>query len=185
MQKQDGKRSVRSRPKRFRHALRSALIAVCAFGATLSGLHSARAEAWIFGVGINDFTELETKDRAIGSVEYQTDPVTRIWGADMSLAVAATVHASRDVWAGAGLAALYPLRNRWFVEGSVMPGFYFHEEPSTDIGKRFEIRTLLGMGRQINDKTALSVAITHKSNAGTSDVNPGVNALLVRLRYEF
>ena len=185
MRMQAVKRSAWTCRTLCRHAMKGVLIGIWVWVIVFAGAHAAMAEAWIFGVGVNDFTELSTKDRAIGSIEYQTDSVTQIWGVDTSLAVAASFHASRDIWAGFGLAAFYPLQNKWFVEGSVMPGFYFHEDPSNDLGSRFEIRSLIGIGRQISDSTALSVAITHKSNAGTSDVNPGVNALLVRLRYAF
>lgn len=177
--------SARPCRKLCRHGLQGVAIGLWAWTILYAGAPAAWAEAWIFGVGINDFIELPDEDRAIGSIEYQTNPVTQIWGVDTSLAVAASVHASRDIWAGFGLAAFYPLQNKWFVEGSVMPGFYFHDDHSTDLGSRFEIRSLIGIGRQISDRTALSVAISHKSNAGTSDVNPGVNALLVRLRYAF
>jgi len=146
---------------------------------------SAAADAWVFGLGINDFTELSNDDRIVVGVEYQTDPFSNWFGADMSFAVAADAHGNGDYWVGAGIAGMYPLQDQWFAEFSVMPGYYDYDSATTDIGSEFEIRSLIGIGRQISDTTALSVAVTHKSNAGTSDTNPGLNAVLLRLRVSY
>lgn len=145
----------------------------------------AAADAWIFGLGINDFTELSNDDRVVVGVEYQTDPFSNWFGADMTFAFAADAHSNGDYWVGAGIAGVYPLQDRWFAEFSVMPGYYDYDSPTTDIGSEFEIRSLIGLGRQISDNTALSVAVTHKSNAGTSDTNPGLNAVMLRLRVSY
>jgi lipid A 3-O-deacylase len=75
--------------------------------------------------------------------------------------------------------------NRWFIEGSVLPGAFFEKVVENDLGSTFEIRSLLGIGYTFDSGNRLSLAVTHKSNASTASKNPGVNAVLIRFRRQF
>ena len=66
-----------------------------------------------------------------------------------------------------------------------MPGYYNASNDLNDLGGDFQIRSLLGLGYNLNNGNSVSVALTHKSNASTNDENPGVNALLVRYHLGF
>lgn len=145
----------------------------------------ADASDMIVSLGVNDFDQSRPDDRATLGFEYQSDPFYRIGSVDMSLAAAVVAHGNGDFWVGAGLGLMAPLENRWFIEASFMPGFFNAASLSTDIGSDFEFRSMLGVGRWISSDVSVSLALSHKSNAGISDVNPGVNAVLLRVRKRF
>ncbi|WP_245222587.1 acyloxyacyl hydrolase [Ruegeria sp. HKCCSP351] len=146
---------------------------------------SAQAQTIVFGAGYADYSEDTSEDQGLISIEYHHAPfhqATRFragWGA------ALTVDEDGDTHIGAGLIGQYALSDRWFVEGSVMPGYYNASNDLNDLGGDFQIRSLLGLGYNLNNGNSVSVALTHKSNASTNDENPGVNALLVRYHLGF
>lgn len=146
---------------------------------------AAPAADVVIGLGYSDFNDARAENSAILELELHSDPIWHFAGADWSIAGAVVAHARGDVFVGAGPAAIWPLRNRWFVEASVMPGHFDAASGANSLGNDFEIRSLLGVGREIGEGTSLSLAITHKSNAGSSGRNPGVNALSLRLRRSF
>lgn len=161
----------------IRHFALAALLA-------LPPLAAPAADA-VIGLGYSDFSDDAASDSAILELELHSDPIWHFAGADWSVAGAVVAHAEGDFFIGAGPAALWPLRNRWFVEASVMPGYFDDAGGANSLGSDFEIRSLLGVGRQISDRLSLSLAVTHKSNAGSSDRNPGVNAVSLRSRWSF
>jgi lipid A 3-O-deacylase len=79
----------------------------------------------------------------------------------------------------------YQIDDRWFLETSVVPGIFLESVSRNNLGSKFEIRSLLGIGYLLNSGNRLSIALTHKSNAGTASRNPGVNSVLIRLHREF
>ncbi len=101
------------------------------------------------------------------------------WGTALSL------HENGDFHIGLGVVGLYALNERWFVEGSVMPGYFNPSIDLNDLGGDFQIRSLLGLGYALDNGNSVSLAITHKSNASTNDDNPGVNAVLLRYHLGF
>ncbi len=147
--------------------------------------HAAPAADVVVGLGYADFSDQAADDSAFLELELHSAPLWHFAGADWSLAGAVAVHGEGDVFVGVGPAALWPLGNRWFVEASVMPGFFEDAGGANSLGSDFEIRSLLGIGRHINDRLSLSLAASHKSNANLSDRNPGVNALSLRARWAF
>ena len=145
----------------------------------------AQAQSVTFGLGYTDYNEDAATNSALLSLEYQHRPFYE--GRVMSLGVGAALESDgeSDLFIGAGLAANWSLRNDWFVEASVMPGYYDAASSANRLGGDFQIRSLLGVGRVLPNGNAISVAAQHKSNASTNDFNPGVNALLVRYRLAF
>jgi len=95
------------------------------------------------------------------------------------------VDTAGDIHIGIGLIGIYDFANRWFVEGSVMPGYFSEGVDRNDLGGEFQIRSLLGVGYTLDNGNKVSLAITHKSNASTQDDNPGVNSALLRYHYAF
>lgn len=146
---------------------------------------AAPAADAVIGLGYSDFADDLADNSAILELELHSNPIWRFAGADWSVAGAVVAYSEGDFFVGAGPAAVWQLRNRWFVEASVMPGYFDASGGFNPLGSDFEIRSLVGIGRQINDRLSLSLAVTHESNAGTSDRNPGVNALSLRTRWPF
>ncbi len=119
------------------------------------------------------------------AVEVLTRPLGT-WGrVSYGLGLRASVDDGESLWLGGGIYLDYPLNDLWTVEATVMPGYYNPGSPDFDLGSDLEIHSSLGIGRTIGPATRLSLAFTHLSNAGTSDRNPGRNALALRLRHGF
>lgn len=146
---------------------------------------AARAQSVVLGLGYADFSDDQGKDTGQVSIEYHHTPFFQ--GERMSVAVAAAASATgeNDYFIGAGVVAHWPLRNNWFIEGSVMPGYYEAGSTANYLGSEFEIRTLLGVGRTLASGDSISLALTHRSNASTAAFNPGVNAVLLRYHFGF
>ncbi|NDW45043.1 acyloxyacyl hydrolase [Ruegeria sp. PrR005] len=155
-----------------------ALLATCC----AAPLH---AQSLILGSGYADFQYERSEDQAVLSLEYQHTPFWERGRLSARLAAAATLHSNGDFHLGAGVASEYAFDRNWFIEASVLPGVYFEGEDSNTLGSRFEVRSLLGVGYRFDNGDAVSLAITHKSNASVSEFNPGVNTVLLRFHRSF
>lgn len=146
---------------------------------------AAQAQSVIFGAGYADFSASEGEDQAVFSLEYQHRPFHEATRFSATWGAALTVDTDGDTHLGAGLVGIYTFRDRWFVEGSVFPGYYNESNTANDLGGEFQIRSLFGLGYTLDSGDKVSVAITHISNASTQDDNPGVNSIFLRYHYAF
>lgn len=137
----------------------------------------------VFSIGAADFSANGSDDTGFLTAEHYSDPIWRFLGADWSLGVAAMADFEGDLYVAVGPAAMWSLQNDWFVEASIMPGYYHSNDDNQSLGNDFEIRNLIGVGRKVSDRLAVSVAISHTSNADVGDSNPGMNALSLRARW--
>ncbi|WP_420006670.1 acyloxyacyl hydrolase [Arenibacterium sp. LLYu02] len=138
------------------------------------------ADQLIFGAGFANYSHEAAENSAVFAVEYQGKPFLQRPRLEARWAVAAELQAKGDAFVGGGISGRWALPKSWFVEASVMPGLYLNGPQGNDLGSTFEIRSLLGLGRELKNGTALSLAIAHKSNASTGRINPGVNSLILR-----
>lgn len=142
----------------------------------------AAAADMVLGVGRTAYNFTPARDSAILGLELHGAPRWRVGRVDLALAAVVEAHRAGDRFVGLGLAAMRDLRGGWFLEASAMPGHYHASRPENGLGSNFQIRTVFGIGRRLEGGAALSLAFTHKSNAGTGRVNPGMNGLLLRWR---
>jgi len=154
-------------------------------GSLLLWATTAGAQDWVVGFGYTYFSESDADDSAVLSLEYHHEPFFTRGRWEIGAAFSLSAHTAGDVFAGVGISGIYQLNDRWFLEGSVLPGLFIESSFENDLGSAFEIRSLLGLGYALNSGDRLSLAITHKSNASTSSINPGVNAVQVRWRRRF
>lgn len=145
----------------------------------------AEAQEWIAGAGFADFNFRRSQDTALLSLEYIHEPFHSASRFEAAWSGAAQVHATGDIFVGIGITATYALGGSWFVQGSVMPGAYVEHLSVNNLGSRFEIRSLLGVGYRLGGRDALSLAVSHLSNASTAQFNPGVNSVLLRYHRRF
>ena len=115
--------------------------------------------------------------------EYHALPFFERGNFSAGWALGARIDGDRDIWAGVGIAANLNLTNSLFVEASLMPGYY--HTGKTVLGGNLEIRSLLGIGTQVLDHSAVILSVDHMSNANLNKVNPGANAVSLRLRTRF
>ena len=141
---------------------------------------TASAGDFVVGLGQTDF---DMGNISVVEFEYHTDPVWQFAGADVSVMGVVTGHDNGDFFVGGGFSTVYPLKNDWFIEASFAPGYYGNAEDATDLGNDLEFRTLFGLGRTLSNGNKVSLALSHKSNAGLGDSNPGVNAFTLRFRF--
>ncbi|XHE54338.1 acyloxyacyl hydrolase [Phaeobacter sp. BS34] len=110
-----------------------------------------------------------------GSVAILMHPLARPW-TFRPPAICSSVLSAVGKW---------HLQRGWFIETSVMPGAYAESVKLNDLGSTFEIRSAIAVGKEFATGKSLSLALTHKSNASTADINPGVNSLLLRWHVPF
>ncbi len=153
----------------------------CAF--FLCSFLPAHSQEWIVGTGFADFSSSRSKDTAIVSAEYHSSPFYIRKDLELRWGGAVSILGTGDVHLGGGPVGIIDLGHRWFAEVSVMPGLYAHLTAENDLGSVFEIRSTLAVGKRLKNGGAISMALTHKSNASTAAKNPGVNALLLRWHF--
>lgn len=156
-----------------------------AFIILMAGAAQVQAQEWVLGLGYADFSNGASEDQGLIDLELHAVPFYESGRFQAGWAGAVSVHFNGDFFVGAGLAGMLTFKGGWFLEGSVMPGYYRPSTPLNDLGSDFEIRSLLGVGYTLNSGDRVSLALTHKSNAATSSVNPGVNSIELRLRKQF
>lgn len=153
--------------------------------ASLGIATTAVAQAVVLEVFKSDVEEMADFEPTGIALEYQTRPLGA-WGKlSYGLGLRASFDDGESAWVGGGLFAEYPLADLWLAEGSIMPGYYDPGSMDFDLGGDLEIHSSIGIGRKLGETTRLSLVLSHLSNAGTSDRNPGRNALALRLRHGF
>ena len=122
-------------------------------------------------------------DTPIVSLDYRHRPFFErgTFSAAFSANLSAT--GEGDGYLGAGVGLRWDWHSGWFAEASLMPGMHVEGFPGNDLGSDFDFRSLLAIGYRFGDGNRLSLAITHKSNAGIDIVNPGVDAVLLRYHW--
>lgn len=139
----------------------------------------AKTQEVTIGAGYTDYSSLGT-DSGILSFEYRHSPFYDRGAFTAALAANTSITGESDFFIGAGVWLRWGWSSGWFVDVSLMPGYYDEGTPGNNLGNDLEFRSLLGLGYQLTGGQSLSVAVSHKSNASISDVNPGADALLLR-----
>lgn len=140
---------------------------------------SGSAQELVVGAGATDYAAAGT-DSAILSLGYRHSPFYERNAFSAAIAANINVTEESDLFVGAGVALRWAWDSGWFVDFSLMPGYYDAGTPGNDLGSDLEFRSLLGLGYQFEGGQSLSLAITHKSNASLDTVNPGADAVLLR-----
>lgn len=162
--------------------MKAAVVALLSCVAT-SSLH---AQEVVVGLGYTSFNDDAAEDGAALELEYHAAPRWKLGGGDVYFAAAAMVDDPGDYFIGAGLGAEFPLGDAgWFLQGSVMPGYYNASGTDNDLGEDLEFRSSISLGYRLQSGWAVSAAATHMSNAGLGDANPGVLIATVRVGRSF
>lgn len=139
----------------------------------------------VLGAGGDDVLD-ETNTQSVAlDLEYHVDPMVERGSFRLGPAMALHYDGDGDLWVGAGVAVEKDLNPSWFLEGSFMAGYYDPASLGTPLGNDVVFRTLIGVGRRLDARRAISLSIDHKSNRDLGDSNPGSETLLVRYRLGF
>jgi len=139
----------------------------------------AQAQEITLGAGYTDYAS-GGEDSGILSLEYRHSPFFDRGNFTAAVGANTSITEESDFFIGAGVWLRWDWSSGWFVDLSLMPGFYDEGTPGNNLGNDLEFRSLIGLGYQFNGGQSVSLAVTHKSNASISDVNPGADALLLR-----
>lgn len=159
-------------------------VAIISLFSVLFSPLSLTAQELTFGLGTTDYGDQGT-DGAAFEVEYRHSPFVErrvmsiAWGGNVSLT------SEGDAFIGAGVWTRWQWQSGFFIDNSVMPGLYNEGTPGNDLGSAFEIRSLLALGYQFDNGSAVSAALTHKSNASLATDNPGANTYMIRYHMSF
>ena len=129
----------------------------------------------------------------LSETEFQREPLGREFylSYDYPLYIGAiqptagvSVTNTGDMWFGAG--------GKWsterFSDGpvygelSLMPGVYMAAD-GENLGFPVQFRGALGAGYHFDNGTSLSIFLDHRSNANTSEYNPGIETAGIRISY--
>jgi len=78
----------------------------------------------------------------------------------------------------AGILADFDIGSRWMVTPGAGAGFY-DDGDGKDLGGTLEFRTQIEFARRFAKDDRLAIALSHISNAGLGDFNPGTEILTV------
>lgn len=80
---------------------------------------------------------------------------------------------------GAGVLMDIYLGRRWVVTPSFAPTWWRGKTDDLDLGHGVEFRSQLEFAYRFDDRSRLGLSISHYSNAGLGDSNPGTESLMV------
>ncbi len=80
---------------------------------------------------------------------------------------------------GAGILWDIYFGRRWVVTPSFAPHYYTGSDDKLDMGHAVEFRSQLEVAYRFDDRSRLGLAVSHYSNAGLGDENPGTETLSV------
>jgi lipid A 3-O-deacylase len=156
--------------------LHRALLVCAAFLLAVVAACPARAQDPSFlvvGVGAFDFME---SDHRSGQFEVQYRSDLKLWV--FQPMVGANVTTDGSAYAYAGISLDIFLGNRVILRPSFAPGLYY-EGNGKDLGSVLEFRSALELGWRFDDRSRLGLEISHRSNAGIDDHNPGEESLML------
>lgn len=162
----------------MKHAFLSALVMVAAT--------PLAAQELIVGLGHPDFRANGPEEGLLVELEYHAAPFWSVGRADVYATGAAVVDEPGDHFIGIGLGADLPLGDAgWFLTASVVPGFYEAGAAGNDLGSDLQFRSLIGLGYRYDSGWSASGAVSHISNAGLGNSNPGVTIATLRIGRAF
>ncbi len=170
-----GKLRLVEKIRNLRHGVTGVLVALAVAG-FVSVIQPARAddpEYISLGAGAFDITGDDTA--AFISIEY-TDKRKWLWALKPMTGFFANHHGG--LYGYAGLALDLYWGRRFVLTPSFAPGIYI-KGSSADLGYPLEFRSSIKAAYRFDDRSRLGLDISHISNAGLDDRNPGANQLML------
>jgi lipid A 3-O-deacylase len=114
-------------------------------------------------------------------VEYRPD---RQFGIFKPFVAGAYTSTSQG-FVGAGILIDYYLDQHYVITSSLAPHYYWGENSDLDLGHDIEFRSQLELAYRFENRSRLGLAISHYSNAGLGDQNPGTETASVYYSFPF
>jgi hypothetical protein len=133
-----------------------------------------------FAVGSYDFNR-QRDEGAEFRVEYRSDRKFSIFKPFAAVAYTSTSQG----FVGAGILIDYYLDQHFVITPSLAPHYYWGENSDLDLGHDIEFRSQLELAYRFDNRSRLGLAISHYSNAGLGDKNPGTETASVYFSLPF
>jgi lipid A 3-O-deacylase len=108
-------------------------------------------------------------------IEYRSD--YKLWVFKPFASFGATTQG--QTFTGGGLLIDVYFGRRWVMTPSISANYYTGENSKQDLGYPLEFRSQLEVAYRFDDRSRLGVALSHYSNAGLGDENPGTETASV------
>lgn len=156
---------------KFNKVVHSALVAVLALGTYFNGTAALGDDpAFVsFGAGYFDWNR-QRDEGAEFRVEYRHD---QKYLGFIKPFVAASLTTTGSGFVGAGILADIYLGRRFVATPSIAPHYYVQGGSKLDLGYPLEFRSQFELAYRMDDRSRIGVAISHYSNNGYGDRNPG------------
>jgi hypothetical protein len=148
------------------------LLGAFPLGAAPSG-PSSPADRITFGAGLYDITD---GDENTLDLRFEYRWGLRVWALHPWVGLEAT--ADGALYGAVGLLADLPLGPAWVFTPLGGVGLY-DEGGGKDLGHAVEFRTQIEFARRLRGDARAAIALSHISNAGIGDSNPGVDLLTI------
>lgn len=126
-----------------------------------------------FGAGWFDWNRQKDQSAEF-RLEYRSDK--KFWVFKPLAGLMATSDSAIYAFAGVGIDVFFG--RRVVLTPSFAPGVYL-DNGGYDLGHEIEFRSQLEIAYRFDDRSRLGVAISHMSNAGIGDKNPGTESAIV------
>jgi hypothetical protein len=126
-----------------------------------------------FGAGAFDFMD---DDHRAAQFELQYRSGLKLWIFQPMVGVNASTDGSAYAYAGLSVDIFFG--NRLVLRPSFAPGLY-HDGDGKDLGSALEFRSALELAYRFDDRSRLGLEISHRSNAGIDEDNPGEESLML------
>jgi hypothetical protein len=155
------------------HRFSLAVLAAIALCAAVPQAKAQEPGFLTFGAGAFDF--LETDNRA-AQFELQYRPELKLWIFNPMIGASGTTDGSLYGYAGLSLDIFFG--NRLVLRPSLAAGLY-HQGNGKDLGSVIEFRSAAELAWRFDDRSRLGLEISHRSNAGIDERNPGEETLML------
>jgi lipid A 3-O-deacylase len=125
-----------------------------------------------FGAGYFDFNRQKDEGASV-RLEYRSDYKLWVFKPFAAIDYATTGHG----FVGAGVLMDIYFGNRFVVTPSFAPHFYWGGDRKLDLDYPLEFRSQIEAAYRFDDRSRLGLALSHYSNAGLGDTNPGTEVL--------
>ncbi|MDO6591593.1 acyloxyacyl hydrolase [Loktanella sp. D2R18] len=125
--------------------------------------------------------EMEFQEESISEEVYVGYDMDRRYG-PFQPTFGASIASNGATWVGAGFkwTSADAIDSPFFIETSLMPGYYTHGDDGPNLGGNLHFRSAFGAGYEFNNGATLTVLYDHRSNGDTHKLNPGLETIAVR-----
>lgn len=127
----------------------------------------------LFAIGYYDV--FDDQDGVDFRAEYRPNSVVFIDNLKPFAGIELTSEGS--VWAGGGLLYDWNFKPNWYFTPSFGVGLYNHAGDDEDLDHPIQFRSQLEVSYEFKNKNRLGLSLSHLSNAGLGDDNPGTEVL--------